>query len=268
MNLNLYSKELKRNRKNLLIWTGIVVAFTFMVLSIFPYMQEMGADMTNLMDKMPAELRKAFGMDEQTWSHILGFYSTYYGIYIVVLISIYTTSTGATIISKEEKDRTSEFLMTRPITRKSVFTSKIAALFTLSIIIYLVQSIASIIGISLFSSGEVNWEIWGIMHIGGFILMLFFTSIGVILSMYIQPKKNFMGMVVGITFGTYFLNAIGQSADAVNWLSYISPFRYMSFTISDPDYQINYLAALFMLLLDIGVLLISFLQFKRKDFAS
>jgi hypothetical protein len=40
---------------------------------IFPFTQEVGENMAELMDKMPVELIKAMGMDSETWSSILGF---------------------------------------------------------------------------------------------------------------------------------------------------------------------------------------------------
>ncbi|NDH78416.1 MAG: multidrug ABC transporter permease, partial [Flavobacteriia bacterium] len=112
MNTVLFTKELKRNRKNTLIWTSIVLAFTLMILSIYPSFSHMGEDMVKLMSSLPEEYAKAFGMDEATWSSIIGFYATYYGIYITLLMGIYTASTGATIIGKEERDGTAEFLLT------------------------------------------------------------------------------------------------------------------------------------------------------------
>ena len=202
MNSNLIVKELKRNRKNLLIWLSIVMGFTFLILAIFPYMEEMGDGMAQLMESIPAELGKAMGMDANTWSSILGFYSTYYAIYIVVMVSIFTTSTGATIISKEEKDGTSEFLLTRPLSRKSIVQSKLVALLILSLIIYAVQTITAMIGMSMFSTQDVNWDTFTEMHLSGLILILFFTCTGVLISMFVRPKKNFMGIVVGLTFGT------------------------------------------------------------------
>jgi len=204
-------------------------------------------------------------MDANTWSNILGFYSTYYGIYIVVLISIFTTSTGATIISKEEKDQTSEFLMTRPISRSTIFKTKLMTLFTLSVIIYCIQLLTAIIAILIFKSEPVNWSVFATMHIHGFALMIFFTCIGVLLSMYVRPKKNFMGIVVGLTFGTYFINAIGQAADATSWVSYFSPFHYLSFTINQPDYGVNYLSILILTLLGLGMLYLAFTAYSKKD---
>lgn len=265
MNSNLFTKEIKRNRKNLTIWTAIVVGFTLMVLSIFPFMEEMGKDMVQLMDKMPPELSKAFGMDSNTWSNILGFYSTYYGVYIVVLMSIYTASTGANILSKEERDRTAEFLLTKPLTRWDVFKTKMLSLGVLSIVIYLIQTITAIAGLLIFGKDAFEWRIFTIMQASGLIMMLFFTVCGVILSMFLTPKKNFMGMVVGLTFGTYFLNAIAKSTEATEIIGYISPFHYFDFTIFDPDYAFNIIAAIIFLILSFGMLYFSYWTYQKKD---
>src|SRR5690606_27805762 len=129
----------------------------------------------DLMTKMPDEILKAFGMDENTWSSILGFYNTYYGIYIIVLLSIYTTSTAATIISKEEKYRTAEFLLTKPISRSSVFWTKIGSLLSLCIFIFAVQTLFAIFGIITFGDDSTNWSTFGIMTASGLVLMIFFT---------------------------------------------------------------------------------------------
>lgn len=266
MNKNLFLKELKRNRKNLMIWSSIVIGFTFMVLAIFPYMAEMGEGITSLMESIPPEIGKAMGMDADTWSSILGFYSTYYGVYIIVLVSIFTTSTGATIISKEEKDHTSEFLLTRPISRKDIVVTKLISLFTLSLIIYGIQTTAAVIGMQLFAVTEVDWSVFIQMHVSGLVLILFFTTIGVLISMFVTPKKNFMGIVVGLTFGTYFLNAIGKSADAVSWISYFSPFNYLEIT-KDPTVSFNYLAACILLTLGVAMLILSNKIYGKKDIA-
>lgn len=267
MNKNLYQKELKRNRKNLITWTAIIVGFTLMVLSMFPYMEEMGSNMTQLLDKMPEEIKNAMGMDKDTWSSILGFYSTYYGIYIVVLISIYTTSTATGIVSKEEKDKTSEFLLSKPITRSNLFLTKMASLFTLVFIVYVVQLLVAAAGAQIFKTSPMNWNAFWIMHINGLFLILLFTSVGVLLSMFVQPKKNFMGIVVGLTFGSYFINALAKATPAANWIGYITPFNYFNFNVHSPDLAVNYLAAIVTVAISMLLLFVAKRKFETKDIA-
>ena len=258
----LYLKELKRGRKTFFIWTAIVIAFTVMVLSIYPFMQGMGDDLTNMMRNIPDELRKAIGMDEQTWASILGFYSTYFGIYIVLLSGIYTMSTGATILSKEEKEKTAEFLLTRPISRSSVFSTKMMSLFTLTAAIIVLQTIVAAFSFSVASETSVNWENFATMHIHGAVLILFFTALGVLLSMFLNPKTNFMGLVFGIIFGSYFLNAMSKATEATEWMGYISPFNYVDFNVGDPNYGVNVWGAITLIIL--GTVCIIFARFKYE----
>lgn len=264
MNFNLFSKELKRNRKNLITWTLITVGFTVLLLSIYPFMSDMGQDLTKMMEKMPAELGKALGMDANTWSNVLGFYSTYFGIYIVLLIGIFTMSTGATIISKEERDGTSEFLLTKPLSRKVIFNSKTYALITLMLCIIIIQLLSAFIMLLLVGE-NVDWNSFAVMQFHGLALILFFTSLGMLISFFFEPKRNFMGMVVGIIFGSYFVNAISKTTEEVEWIGYISPFHYLDFTPLDPEYNVNWIGTSAIIFLSIILIFYSLKLFIKKD---
>lgn len=268
MNRNLYSKELKRNRKNLMIWSTIVIGFTMLVMSIFPYMKNMGEDMATMMSKMPEGMSKAMGINEHTFNSILGMYNTYYGIYIIVLLSIYNASTGATIISKEEKNKTAEFLLTKPISRKTIFNTKLLVLFTLTFTAFFIQTITAIIFVMALGGEQVKWAVFITMHTHGLVLMLFFTCIGLLLSMLSKPKKNFMGITVGIVFGSYFLNTIAKAADTVSWIGYLSPFHYLDFVVTDPNYSINFASVGIMLFVSMTMLIVSYKIYKKKDIST
>lgn len=261
----LYLKELKRSRKTFFIWTAIVIAFTVMVLSIYPFMEGMGDDLTNMMRNIPDELRKAMGMDEQTWASILGFYSTYFGIYIVLLTGIYTMSTGATILSKEEKEKTAEFLLTRPISRKSIFNTKMNALFSLTLAIIVLQAIVAALSLTIASETSIDWMKFSTMHIHGAVLILFFTALGVLLSLFLKPKTNFMGLVFGIIFGSYFLNAMSKATEATEWMGYISPFYYVDFNVGDPEYSVNLLGVMVLIFLGVGSVVYARFRYEVRD---
>jgi ABC-2 type transport system permease protein len=267
MNKILILKELKRNRKNLLIWLSIILGFTIMILSIYPFMSEMGEGLETLLSSIPDELAIALGMNSDSWSNIIGFYSTYYGVYIVVLISIYTATTGGTIISKEERDRTSEFLFTKPITRSGIFRSKMLVLLILVFLVFVLQSLLAYASLEIFKTKDYEFTTWLIMQANGLMIILFYTALGVLLSMNVPPKRNIMGLVVGLTFGAYIINALSKSADAINWMGYISPFKYMDFSISSPDYHFNWLAAIGFVLISVAMVAFAEKQFVKKDIA-
>ena len=86
--------------------------------------------------------------------------------------------------------------------------------------------------------------------------------------MVMKPKINFMGMTVGFVFGSYFLNTIAIAADAVSWIGYISPFHYLDFSVSDPNYSINFSIVGIMLFVSILLLIVSYKIYKRKDIST
>ena len=207
------------------------------------------------------------GMDEQTWGSILGFYSTYFGIYIVLLTGIYAMSTGATILSKEEKEKTAEFLLTRPLSRQSIFTTKMVSLYTLTLAIIVLQAIVAAISFSVAAETAVDWGNFVTMHIHGAVLILFFTALGVLLSLFLNTKTNFMGLVFGIIFGSYFLNAISKATEETEWMGYMSPFNYVDFNVGDPNYSLNSWSIVVLLVLAMSFILWAASRYKNRDIA-
>lgn len=264
MNTVLFFGELKRNRKNALIWTSIVLAFTLMILSIFPSFSHMGEDMVKLMSSLPEEYAKAFGMDEATWSSIIGFYATYYGIYITLLMGIFTASTGAVIIGKEERDGTAEFLLTRPISRGVVAKTKLAVLGALFILLFSVQSVVAVVGMNIFGS-DIAWDAMFAMHVHGFFLIAFFTAAGVLMGSMLSVKLNFMGPVVGLIFGSYFLNAIASASEAVDWLAYLSPYHYMPLTLDQGRLEISTMSCAGFSVATVLMLWVAYKRYLKKD---
>ncbi len=264
MNKALFIKELKRNRKNAVIWLSIVLAFTLMILSIFPSFSHMGEDMVKLMSNLPEEYAKAFGMDEATWSSIIGFYATYYGIYITLLMGIYTASTGATIIGKEERDGTAEFLLTRPISRGIIVKTKYGVLGTLFIVVFFFQTLVAVIGMNIFGS-DIAWSAMLAMHVHGFFLIAFFTAAGVLMGSLLSVKLNFMGPVVGMIFGTYFLNAIASASESVEWLAYLSPYHYMPLTLEQGQLEISVISCVGFAAATAAMLWVAYNRYLTKD---
>jgi ABC-2 type transport system permease protein len=264
----LYNKELKRSRKNFLIWAVIVAGFTTMVTSLYPALEPMGDSIGQLLRGMPADLREMFGIGEASWTSILNFYNIYYGFYLMLLLGIYTASTAATMLTKEERDRTAEFLLTRPLTRQNVYWTKMFVLGTLAVSFMILQYVTAAIGMMVFGKGALSWSDFHILHLHGSALVLFFTGLAVPISLLVQARANFTGISVGLVLGSYFIEAISKAVDKAGWLGYISPFHYADLDSATPGFSLQWpnvivLTALGVLLVVLGIRL-----FVRKDFAA
>ncbi|GLR18720.1 ABC transporter permease subunit [Portibacter lacus] len=262
---NLYSKELKRGIKYLLIWATVLVILTITTMSMFPYIKDAGESMSSIMNMMPPAMLKAFGIDANMFTSIIGLYNTYYGFYLVLLMGIYSGTNGATIISKEQRVKTAEFLMTKPITRGQVYFTKMMVLFTLLALIFTIQVCFAYLGVKIFGEVNVNWSVFRTMHIHGLGLLVFFTALGVFISMLVKRKVNFMGVIVGVVFGSYFIDAISKAVSQVKWLGYISPNHYLDFNIFAPGFELRVVNLAVFLLMSLALIVASYFIFKKKD---
>ncbi len=266
INTHLIASEVKVNFKNLMIWTGVVVAFTVLIMAFFPSIQMAGDDLTALLDSLPEGLLKGMGMDEFMMTTGLGFYRVYYGIYIIIIMGVYCFSTGAGIFTKEEAKHTIEFIMSKPISRLEYFFSKSISAFVLYFLLVLIQAIIALLAITWLDTETIDISRFVALHMHGAALLFFFMALGIVSSVVINPTMNFMGLGVGLVFGTYLIDALAQSSTDLEWIGYISPFYYTDFNVTDAGYQFNAISTSIFFLLGLGLTILASRLFLRRDF--
>lgn len=74
-----------------------------------------------------------------------------------------------------------------------------------------------------------------------------------------------MGLVFGIIFGSYFLNAMSKATEATEWMGYISPFYYVDFNVGDPDYSVNLLGVMVLIFLGVGSVVYARFRYEVRD---
>ena len=145
------------------------------------------------------------------------------------------------------------------------FWSKFLVVLTNLAIVFIIQCAVAFAGIQLFKIEAVDLSSFVVLNLHGLILALFFSCVGFFISIHTRPKKNFMGVILGLVFGMFFIDAISKLADAVNWLGYISPFHYLGFQVNDADYGFNTIPAIVMIVMAGALVVLSLRKFQRKD---
>ena len=124
--MNMFLHELKAYRKSAIIWTTALVALVVLFLSMFPSFSREAEEFKKLLEGYPEALRRALGLAVENIGSILGFYS-YVFLYISLVGAIQAMNLGMSIVSKEVRDKTADFLLTKPVTRTKIMTSKLLA---------------------------------------------------------------------------------------------------------------------------------------------
>ena len=113
----------------------------------------------------------AFGMDRLNFGTLTGYYAIECGNVLGLGGAFYASLCAVAMLSKEEKDRTAEFLLTHPVGRARIITGKLAAVMirvtAMNLIIWLLSagSIAAV--------GEaVPWKELNLLHLAYYLLQL------------------------------------------------------------------------------------------------
>jgi ABC-2 type transport system permease protein len=223
--MNIFNREMKAHRKSLIIWCVGMVLMVFSQLNKYDATSSNGQSLNNLMLAMPKSLQAILGSLSFDLSKLSGYYGLIF-IYLALIATIHASMLGADIISKEEWDKTSEFLFVKPVSRSKIVTAKLLAAFSNIFILNIVTLISSIAIAGIYSKGEpMTWVIVNLM-MGMFVLQLIFMVLGTCLAAVSKNPKSASSLTMGILLTTYVLySAIGLNSN-LEVLKYLTPFKY------------------------------------------
>lgn len=224
--MNIFLRELKANRKALIIWS--VCMFLFVLSGMSKYTAYSSGSTSNVFAEMPSTMKALIGIGSFDVTTMSGFFAFLYP-YLALTTGIHAVLLGSGIIAKEERDKTTEFLMVKPVSRSAIITSKLLAALVNVIIINLVTLISSIVMVSAYNKGAGISDEIAVFLLSMLIVQLIFLSIGALLSTFIRKPKASGALAAGILFGSYVISKITDLTDNVNALNVLSPLKYFSY---------------------------------------
>ena len=259
--MTLVKHELRQGKTSFLIWTASIGFLLATCIFLFPEMKGQMDSVNDIFASM-GSFTDAFGMDRLNFGTLIGFYAVECGNILGLGGAFYASLCAVGILSKEEKDKTAEFLLTHPVSRKRIMTEKLIAvliqLTAMNIIIY-----ALAIG-SIAAVGEaIPLKEISLMHLAYYLLQLELAGICFGVSAFLH--KGSAGIGLGIAVMMYFLNLIANIADSAELLKYITPFGYCEGAdiVSNGNLDITLVAI--GAVIGIGGIMIAYLKYTKKD---
>ena len=230
MSANIYIHEFRTRLKSVIIWSLSLTFLLVFYFSLFPVFADQAALMNEFLARYPQQLRAAFGMDNMDMSTVLGFYSFIF-LFVQLCLAIQASNYGFGLVSIEESELTADFLLSKPVSRMQVLTSKLLAALTSLTITNLVVWVSSFAAISLFR-GEHEYEPGTLilLLLSIVIFQLFFLSVGLVISLLVKRVRSVTPYALGLGFGAYVLSAFSGIFKDVK-LELITPFKHI-----DPAY--------------------------------
>lgn len=220
--MKLVRHELRRGKLSLLIWTGCIGFMLSVCVFLFP---EMKGEMDQIGDMFSSmgSFTEAFGMDRLNFGTLIGYYAIECGNVLGLGGAFYAALCAVGMLSKEEKERTAEFLLVHPISRARLVTEKLIAVFAQITAMNLIVFLVSVV--SMAAIGErILWAQIVLLHLAYYLLQLELAGICFGISAFLRKGSVGIGLSIAVT--AYFLNLIANIADVAGFLKYVTPFGF------------------------------------------
>ncbi|MGB4595727.1 MAG: ABC transporter permease subunit [Anaerolineaceae bacterium] len=264
MKKHIYAYEVSIRWRSVWVWSASLLTLLAVFMSLYPSFSAENEAMLQVLSDFPPEFKALFGLSELDLGSLVGYYAFCF-VFCQLCLAIQASNYGFGLVSAEESQHTADFLLTKPISRSSIFWSKLFAAVTSLTVTNLVVWLGSFLLITFFK-GKNSVDFGLILLLLGSIIIfqLLFFSFGGLISVVIGKIRSVTPWSLGLAFGLYLLNALGGVVKDVQ-LEYLSPFKHF-----DPAWIIEHGGCDWpIVLIDVGLivlaLLIALWLYQKRD---
>lgn len=267
--MNIFKVEFNNQFKGLLIWSTTMAAMLIMFIAFFPSManSQMQQLVGAKLDALPPALLQAFNLSELPNFTDLNQYFAYCAQYLNLAGCIYAAILGASSLIKEETDGTIEFLYAKPVSRNSIVTSKLLSNLSILLIYTIIMFIVCAIALAVVAPKNYSFISELIIIIkSGYMVEVIFFAISFALSTILPSSRQATPVALSVFFITYLLGIFSGVVEKLEFLKYLSPYKY---ALPSDVIKEGYIMSTSYILMIIAILTISitftYWQYKRKD---
>ena len=258
-------RELIVNIKSFIICLAILIVMFLMVYLIYPFIitEDTINQMDELMKMFPEELLKAFNMDMASISNVYGWIKTEGLMFVMITVGIYASIMGASILLKEENDKTIEYLGFLPIKRSKILTNKLIV--SMIYIVSLIVVFGLFNFIALLISGDFDKQQFLLLSISPLFMALPLYALCLFISTFMHKTKGIIGIGLGLVLIFYFLNVAAELSDKVEFFKYFSLYTLADTRNIIENTKISIVCILVSIALSAIFVVLTYFRYNKKE---
>jgi len=265
-----FLKELKLLRKSLLIWSLVIIITIVYGIVEYPMVSQNADMIMESMEMLPRIVVIMFGLEGIGLQTSIDYHLTLF-YWISLIVYFHAITTGVTVLGRDERDKTSEFIYTKPYKRGDIVIAKIMCGIVNISILALIVWLGSIFTIyyidGTMSSYIDNKLVLGAVTetiIGMFFAQIVFFSIGLLLAGITKTHKKALRFGFLYMILTYVLSIVIQFSGSLDFLRILSPLSYFE-GLSVVNNGIEILFLVISIGITVGLFYGSIKAYKSKD---
>ena len=259
--MTVFLHELRINRLALIVWCAVISFMLGVCVMIYPEMASQMTEMTDMFAEMGA-FTSAFGMDQINFGEFTGYFVVECGNTLGLGGSIFAAIIGVSALAKEERDKTAEFLLAHPITRRRVITEKLLAVLAQILILNLSVMIVTLLAMAVIGEFAALGTFM-LMFLAYLLMQLEIAAITFGISAFV--KRGALGIGIGVAFLSYFLNILSNITEDAKILKFITPFGYTDGSGIVTDNTIAFKYLLTGIVIATVSIFLAYYKYERKD---
>ncbi len=262
--MNMFLYEVKSLRRSMITWSLSLLALAALYLSIYPSMAQDAEDFKKLIESYPEAILAMLGINPEYFTSLLGFYSMIF-TFVILCGAIQAMNLGVSILSKESRERTADFLLVKPVSRSSIVSAKLLASLTTVAGTNIIFIGLSTLMAALQDTENFSPKLFFMINLSMLFVQIIFIAIGMLVSVFFKKIKNVLPISLGFVFGFYLIGALLITDMDNKAERLLSPFKYFDITyiINNGSYETMYLiVSLIIVTICIAA---SYIIYNRKD---
>ena len=259
--MTLVQHELKQSRISLIVWTLSIASSLAVCVFLYPSMKNEMDAVSEMFSSM-GSFTAAFGMDKVSFGTLTGFYVVECGNIVGLGGAFFAALCGISVLAKEEKEHTAEFLMTHPVSRWRVVTDKLIAVIFQLVILNVAVYLTAVVSIALIGE-DIPWKELNLLHLAYFFLQVETATVCFGISAFL--RRSGMGIGLGIAMLFYFLNLVANITEEADFLKYITPFGYAEGADIVNSLSVNGEMLAVGVAFTVAGIVISYVKYCKKD---
>ena len=259
-------RELKANKKGLILWTSILVFIFLLVFLVYPSITngENSKMLNDMMKAFPDEMLKAFNMDISSFTSVFGWFKTEGNICLLLIGALYSSYLGSSILVKEESEKTIDFLYSKPVSKNDIVMSKMLTGVINILILVLVVTIFNLWG--MYFSNDLELKPFLLLSLSPLLIFYTFYFLSIFVSTFFTKTRKTIGISFGLVFVSYFIQVIGSISDKVSFIKNFSIFEIVSSRYIILNNNLNYIGCIIGIAIIILLVFATFKNYNKKEY--
>ncbi len=257
------SRELRAQRNAFLGWLVPLAGLMAAVAGMQPEVAGKGGLMAAKLAAMPENLKQAFGVGLVDFSRPAGYLATNF-LLVTLGASLFAAILGASVVSREDVQRTTEAMLTLPVSRWQMLLGKALAGVSLVVTFHAVLLATTLAVFAAVHAAGVEVAPITAMFAGAAALGLLFFGAGFMLATMLTDSRPAPTMALGLVLLTYFFGVTARLSPKAEVLGLLAPYGAVDPSRIAEDGGLAP-KAVWLLVLGVSFLLAALVRYQRKD---